>query len=328
MPISEYMRQLRAKVGHDCLMMPAAGGIVINEKDEVLLQLRSDTKRWGIPGGALDPGEELADCVVREVYEETGITVIPERITSVLAGEDSLLTYPNGDQVAVVSITFRCRPVAGKPSVNDEESLEVRYFSYDEIPDNMHPRHRLMIDKAYENNSFAFFRYDSPLNLHELPQSNYIFDLRQKVGQGLIVTAGASGIVINDQNEILLQLRSDYQIWGLPGGAMELGEEPADGVVREAFEETGVKVEPIRIMACLAGQDHLVTYPNHDRVAVVAIVFICRPISGEPKVNDGESLDVRYFPLDDLPDNLGAKFRFRIEKAMENNPVTFFRYEG
>ncbi len=158
MPISPYMKNLRDKVGNDLLLMPAAGGIVINEKNEVLLQLRSDTNSWGIPGGAMDPGEDVAECVIREVYEETGVTVVPEQITSVLSGEDFLHAYPNGDQVGIISITFRCRPVSGEPKVNDEESFAVQYFPSDALPENMIPRHRLMVEKALEHKPQAYFR--------------------------------------------------------------------------------------------------------------------------------------------------------------------------
>jgi 8-oxo-dGTP diphosphatase len=327
MSMSDHVRALRAKIGNDLLMMPAAGGVVINANNEVLLQLRSDTHTWGIPSGALDPGEDIADCAVREVYEETGLRVIPERITSVLAGEDFLHAYPNGHQVAIVSVMFRCRPLTGNPIVNDGGSLDVRYFPVDTLPDNMIPRHRLMIEKGIENNPTAFFRFDDDLNINDHPESNYIANIRPKIDHDLLMCPGASGIVINDNNEILLQLRNDLKIWGLPGGLIEPGEEPAEAVMREVYEETNVQVLPKRIVAVLAGHDHLITYPNDDQVAVMSTVFLCHPISGQPRVNDGESLDVRYFPLDALPDNLLPIHRFRIEKALENNSSVFFRFD-
>lgn len=158
MPISDYLYNLRQKVGNDLLISPGAGGIVINDKGEVLLQLRSDTRTWGIPGGAMDPGEEPAETAVREIFEETGIRVIPERITSVISGEDFFHTYPNGNQIALVSIMFLCRPVKGDPIVNDEESLEVRYFPRDALPENMIPRHRMMVEIALRDDQRTYFR--------------------------------------------------------------------------------------------------------------------------------------------------------------------------
>ena len=158
MPISDYMRNLRAKVGKDLLMMPGVSAVVINEWDEVLLQLRPDTNTWAPPSGGLEPGEDLAECAIREVREETGIEAVPESIAAVLAGPDLLNTYPNGDQVAAVSIVFRCRPHSGqRPRVNDDESLDVRYFPKDALPDKMLPRHRFIIAKALENSPSAYF---------------------------------------------------------------------------------------------------------------------------------------------------------------------------
>lgn len=324
MPMSDYIRGLRDKVGHDILMMPAAGGIVINHQGDVLLQLRSDSHEWCIPGGSLDPGEDIADCVVREVYEETGLHVVPERITSVLAGGDFIHTYPNNDQVAIISVMFLCRPIAGEAHVHDSESLEVRYFQPHALPDNMIPRHRLMVETALKNQSEAFFRYNGKLDVQQLSVQSYTMTMREKVGQMLLMCAGASGIVLNDKNEILLQFRSDKHIWGLPGGAIEPGEEPAEGVIREVYEETGVIVQPERIVAVMAGGDHMVTYDNGDPVGFLTVVFMCRAVSGEPHAHDSETLDARYFPLDALPDDILPLHRFRIKKAFENQSGVFF----
>lgn len=325
MPMSDYIRGLRDKVGTDILMMPAAGGVVINDQGDVLLQLRSDSHTWGIPGGSLDPGEDIAECAVREVYEETGLQVVPERITSVLAGHEFIHTYPNGDQVAIISVMFRCRPVAGEPHVHDSESLDVRYFQPHALPDNMIPRHRLMVETALKNETEAFFRYDDKLDVKQLTTPSYTMSMREKVGQVLLMSPGASGIVFNDKNELLLQFRSDKHIWGLPGGAVEPGEEPAEGVIREVYEETGVMVQPQRIVAVMAGGDHMVIYDNGDPCAFMTSVFMCRAVSGEPHAHDGETLDARYFPLDGLPDDILPLHRYRIEKALENQPGVFFR---
>ena len=157
MPISEYLRKLREQVGHERLIVPVALGLVFNEAGEILLQRRSDDGLWGIPGGAMDPGEEPGQCVVREVYEETGLTVMPEYIVGVWSGDFLYHTYPNGDQVAPLSIVFRCRPVGGELRPLDDESLEVRYFGPDALPDALPERHRVRIRQALKNDSMAYF---------------------------------------------------------------------------------------------------------------------------------------------------------------------------
>jgi 8-oxo-dGTP diphosphatase len=156
-PISEYLRNLRAKIGHDVLLTPGVAAVIVNDRGEVLLQRRSDDGRWGLPGGAMEPGEEPAETLVREVLEETALEVVPERIVGVYSGPDFRVRYDNGDEAMIVSITFACRPVAGEPRVNDDESLEIRYFAPDSLP-AMESRHVMRIADALENDPRARFR--------------------------------------------------------------------------------------------------------------------------------------------------------------------------
>ncbi len=153
MAMSPYMRQLREQMGHHLLLLPGVSGLVFNDAGEILLQRRSDNGRWGIIGGMLDPGEEPADALVREVFEETGVRVEPQRITGVYI--TPVVTYANGDRAQYVITAFRCRPVSGTPHVHDDESLEVRYFGLDELPE-LRPDHRLRIRHALTDGP-AFF---------------------------------------------------------------------------------------------------------------------------------------------------------------------------
>ena len=158
MPISEYIKHIRAKIGSDQLLLPGVTAIVINERDEVLLQLRRDTGTWAPPSGGVEPGETVAATAIREVREETGIAVAPERIVAVLSGMAYAITYPNGDQIMPVTTVFLCRPLDNAmPRVNDDESQDIRYFPADAPPDNMLPRHRRIIALASGREQNAYF---------------------------------------------------------------------------------------------------------------------------------------------------------------------------
>jgi 8-oxo-dGTP pyrophosphatase MutT (NUDIX family) len=98
----------------------------------VLMGQRADNGRWSLIAGVMDPGEQPAETIVREVYEETAVLVVPERITSVVTQPPN--TYPNGDRCEYVDITFRCRAVGGEARVNDDESLAVGWFALDDLP--------------------------------------------------------------------------------------------------------------------------------------------------------------------------------------------------
>ncbi|MCY3572773.1 MAG: NUDIX domain-containing protein [Chloroflexi bacterium] len=158
MPISDYIKQIRAKVGKDLLLVPGVTAVVINKRDEILLQLRRDTGTWAPPSGSAEPGETVAECAVREVREESGVTIVPEAVVAVLSGKEYNVVYPNGDKLATVTTVFRCRPVGDiTPRVNDDESQDFRYFPGNARPENMLPRHRWIIGLALSKAPGAYF---------------------------------------------------------------------------------------------------------------------------------------------------------------------------
>ncbi len=152
-----YVQTIRQKIGHDLLVLVGAAAIILNDKNEVLLQQRSDNHKWGVPGGAVEPGEEPAAAVIREVKEETGLTIRPERIVGIYGGKSHLINYPNGDQAAITSITFLCRIVEGEPHIDDDETLALGWFAGDNLPDHIMPHHIERIHHALTRDS-VFFR--------------------------------------------------------------------------------------------------------------------------------------------------------------------------
>jgi 8-oxo-dGTP pyrophosphatase MutT (NUDIX family) len=145
MALSEYIQSLRARAGPDLLLLPGVCALIFNPAGEILLQRRSDNGRWSLIGGMMEPGEHPADALVREVREETGLTVSPERITGVYLTR--IVTYPDGNAAQYVITVFRCRPISGTPHVADDESLEVRYFPLSALPE-LSSDHRQRIEYA------------------------------------------------------------------------------------------------------------------------------------------------------------------------------------
>ncbi|MFJ9555613.1 NUDIX hydrolase [Nocardiopsis sp. NPDC101807] len=133
MPVPDFLLALRDHVGHGLLPLVGVTGVVIGENGDILLHRRADDGRWAAPGGILEPGEQPARAVVREVWEETGLEVEVERLASVVGQEPH--TYPNGDRVQFLDLAFRCRVVGGAPDAGGDETLEVRWFPPDALPD-------------------------------------------------------------------------------------------------------------------------------------------------------------------------------------------------
>lgn len=129
---------------------------------------------------------------------------------------------------------------------------------------------------------------------------NYIKSLRSVVGTQPIIMPGSAVIVMNDRNEILLQLRSDTNDWGIPGGGLELGDSFEEAAIRELQEETGLAVKRLELMKLVSGKDFYFRYPHGDEVYNVTAIFRAIEVTGEMK-HDDESLELAYFPLDSLP---------------------------
>ncbi|HET9516179.1 MAG TPA: NUDIX domain-containing protein, partial [Actinoplanes sp.] len=108
----------------------------------------------------------------------------------------------------------------------------------------------------------------------------------------------AAGCVVLDA-QVLLQRRGDDGRWGLPGGALELGESAAEAAVREVFEETGLRVQVDSLLGVYTKYRHV--YPNGDVVQPITTFFRCSVIGGRLTVAADETQELRYFPLSAPP---------------------------
>lgn len=119
---------------------------------------------------------------------------------------------------------------------------------------------------------------------------------------------GASVIIYKD-NKVLLQQRSDNKCWGYHGGRIEMGEVVEDAAKREVFEETGLIIHSMQLFGVFSGPDLHHIYPDGNEVDIIDIVFICDEFSGELRRQESEVDDLRWFAIDELPDNLSPPIR-------------------
>jgi 8-oxo-dGTP pyrophosphatase MutT (NUDIX family) len=129
----------------------------------------------------------------------------------------------------------------------------------------------------------------------------YIHELRQLVGKRPLIMAGAALLALNAQNQLLMIKRTDNGCWGVPGGAMELGEDLQETAKRETKEEIGVEAGDIELFGVYSGQELFYRYPNGAEVYNVTAVYLTRSLIGEIEVNPDEHSQYRYFDLQDLP---------------------------
>lgn len=129
MPMSEYVRDLRAKIGTTVLEVPTVAVLTFDESDRVLLVRHAEGNDWTTPGGMIEPYELPSNAAVREMWEETGLHVALTHVVGVFGGTLCSSTYSNGDKVAWVSTVFGAQPIRGTLKPDGEETLEAQYFS-------------------------------------------------------------------------------------------------------------------------------------------------------------------------------------------------------
>jgi ADP-ribose pyrophosphatase YjhB (NUDIX family) len=130
-------------------------------------------------------------------------------------------------------------------------------------------------------------------------------------------SVSVAAVIPDDQGRVLVIQRRDNSAWQLPGGVLELHETIEDGLRREVEEETGLKVEPIR----LAG-----VYKNM-KLGVVALVFLTRPITGSPHPTD-EAAAIDWWTPDRVASDMTEAFAIRILDALRDRPPAIRSHDG
>jgi len=145
-----YIEELRAVVGSRPLITAGVVVIVLRE-NEVLLDMRRDSRKWALPGGFKELGESLEEAAQRELLEETGLITRRLRFLALCSGPEFTHTYPNGDRIDQVATLYQALEVDGDPRPGEQESLEVRYFAVDGLPSPMEPLSERLLARALES---------------------------------------------------------------------------------------------------------------------------------------------------------------------------------
>ena len=145
----DYIMNLRKYVGHDPLISLGATTLVFNDNKELLLNLRTDTKTWGIPGGSMELYETIEESAIRELKEETNINAERLELVTILSGNDYYFEYPNGDKICTVIALFKVLNYNGEIKVSDNESEELKFFSLTNLP-ILESRTKAIIDKILD----------------------------------------------------------------------------------------------------------------------------------------------------------------------------------
>lgn len=142
----DYIKHLRSMVGNEKVIMVVSGAFVFDKENRVLMQKRSDNGQWGFPGGFMDFGESVQDTAKREVFEETGLILEELELFGIYSGPQYDKTFSNGDQVSLVLISFICNRYSGALIKSNEESLQNKFYSLKELPQNIFTEHQMLVN--------------------------------------------------------------------------------------------------------------------------------------------------------------------------------------
>lgn len=135
---------LRQHTGPDRVITLGAGALIQNGRGQVLLTLRREGL-WGIPAGLMELGETISGTLVREAKEEMNVEIAVRELVGVFTGPDTYHTYPDGNQVQIVSTLFRADLLSDDFKPDGDETRDIAWFDPDQLPE-MVPRHRRMVE--------------------------------------------------------------------------------------------------------------------------------------------------------------------------------------
>jgi 8-oxo-dGTP pyrophosphatase MutT (NUDIX family) len=149
-----YIAELRKRIGSYPIIMVGAAALVLDQHNRLLLLHRTDNDCWGIPGGAMEPGESLVETVMRETMEETGLQLDDLTFFDIFSGPGQHYVYPNGDEVYNVVGVYIARSVSGLLKIDPAEHCEAGYFDLGALPGPISPPIIPVIEKLVQNGSF------------------------------------------------------------------------------------------------------------------------------------------------------------------------------
>lgn len=243
MPISPYLSDLRGRVGHALLLLPAVTA-VIRRDDRFLLCRQAHAREWGLLGGGIEPLEKPEDAVLREVREEIGVAATVHGIVGAYGGEDLLVSYPNGDRVGYTTIAYSCSiPVDAELQFTDGELIETGWFTTTEIA--------------------------------RLPRDRWVDRIIGDAGRpGGVLAADQMSVVekavcyVIAEDRLLVFTHDDTDILAtgvqVPAGTVRDDESAAQAAERELFEETGLRGAVTRSL----GTEFYDLAPLRDEVAL------------------------------------------------------------
>lgn len=163
--VGSYVWNIRQKIGHDSLIIPAADAIAVDEDGKLLLVFNKDWNNWFFPGGYAEIGQSSAECAARELLEEGGLSTDSQTLVPFAFSSGHQSRYANGDVTYPFSQYFIAREWEDRGDTIDEaEVSQRRWFSLDELTELTLDQSMRTIVEAYKafisTNIYQIIRFE------------------------------------------------------------------------------------------------------------------------------------------------------------------------
>lgn len=153
---------------------------------------------------------------------------------------------------------------------------------------------------------------------------DYIKYMREMIGNKPMFLVGAGTLILNRNNQLLLMKRSDNHMWSTLGGSLNLGETFEEAAIREAFEEGNISIKNLKLFTLISGKEYYHVYPNGDQVYNSCAIFWTREYEGNLEGDNDETLDLRFFDMNSLPEEINPpdrKFILQFVQQFEEGKI-------
>ncbi|HBL84420.1 MAG: NUDIX hydrolase [Clostridiales bacterium GWF2_38_85] len=144
--MEDYITEMRKLIGHTPLLSIGCD-VIIENNGQILLQKRTDDGEWCVPGGGMNFGETFLETATREVMEETGLKLESLSLFGIYSGKNCVVEYPNKDVVFGGIVVFIAKKYSGELRKNSNESYELKFFSRENLPQNIRKTNKIWINQ-------------------------------------------------------------------------------------------------------------------------------------------------------------------------------------
>lgn len=285
--MQSYEQFIQTHVGNQLIYLVGTVGIVWDESGQILVRQDPSWGWWALLGGAKNLGEPIAQTLQRTVWQQAGIQISITYLLGVYSHPKYTLTFPDGRHIQPWVVAFVAKKTGG--TLRDG----IRAMPIDDL----RPHPYALYDDLLQAVERGVPTVEAPAQQDDTRP--YFPVLRQHIQRQRIILPGSVMAIRDAEGRVLMIRRKDFSTWDLPAGLSDLGENATRTAIRETQEETGLTVQPLRMIGVYSDPAYThATYPNGDEVETVGLLLEGKIVSGIAKADQTEVDAIAYQDID------------------------------